>query len=180
MNPDYLLLGHFTRDVLPDRTTIPGGTSLYAALTAHRLGRHVGVVSALAQPGGHAWLFSSSEAIDHLVALAPQARWAGATALAMAGDSSTGPVSPTGASAAAGSGEGAGATVDGTYLVNYQYSQDTPKARVRTYLGGPAQDLYADLSATVGTSGSTAERWRPEVARASLAILTRQRAGRLS
>lgn len=45
-----------------------------------------------------------------------------------------------------------GATVDGTYLVNYQYSQDTPKARVRKYLGGPAQDLYADLSATVGTS----------------------------
>ena len=45
-----------------------------------------------------------------------------------------------------------GAPVDGTYLVNYQYSQDTPKARVRKYLGGPAQDLYADLSATVGTS----------------------------
>jgi sugar/nucleoside kinase (ribokinase family) len=46
MKPDYLLLGHFTRDVLPDGATTPGGTSLYAALTAHRLGRHVGVVSA--------------------------------------------------------------------------------------------------------------------------------------
>jgi hypothetical protein len=44
--PDYLMLGHFTRDVLPDGTTTPGGTSLYAALTAHRLGRNVGVVSA--------------------------------------------------------------------------------------------------------------------------------------
>jgi hypothetical protein len=49
MKPDYLLLGHFTRDVLPDGTTVPGGTSLYAALTAHRLGRHVGVVSAPAE-----------------------------------------------------------------------------------------------------------------------------------
>ena len=44
-----------------------------------------------------------------------------------------------------------GASVNGTYVVHYQYSQDTPKARVRKYLGGPAQDLYADLSATVGT-----------------------------
>ena len=49
MNPDYLMLGHFTRDVLPDRTTIPGGTSLYAALTAYRLGRRVAVVSAPAE-----------------------------------------------------------------------------------------------------------------------------------
>jgi hypothetical protein len=53
MTPDYLLLGHFTRDVLPDGTTTPGGTSLYAALTAHRLGRNVGVVSAPAElPAG--------------------------------------------------------------------------------------------------------------------------------
>ena len=51
-----------------------------------------------------------------------------------------------------------GAPVDGTYPVNYQYSQDTPKARVRKYLGGPAQDLYADLSATVGTSQLLSER----------------------
>ncbi|MDQ2997641.1 MAG: PfkB family carbohydrate kinase [Chloroflexota bacterium] len=49
MNPDYLMLGHFTRDVLPDGTTTPGGTSLYAALTAHCLGKSVGVVSAPAE-----------------------------------------------------------------------------------------------------------------------------------
>lgn len=49
IKPDYLMLGHFTRDVLPDRTTVPGGTSLYAALTAQRLGRNVGVVSAPAE-----------------------------------------------------------------------------------------------------------------------------------
>ena len=47
------MLGHFTRDVLPDGNTTPGGTSLYAALTAHRLGQHVGVVSAPAElPAG--------------------------------------------------------------------------------------------------------------------------------
>jgi hypothetical protein len=49
MNPDYLMLGHFTCDVLPNGTTTPGGTSLYAALTAHRLGRNVGVISAPAE-----------------------------------------------------------------------------------------------------------------------------------
>jgi len=53
MKPDYLMLGHFTRDVLPDGTTTPGGTSLYAALTAHCLGKKVGVVSAAAElPSG--------------------------------------------------------------------------------------------------------------------------------
>lgn len=46
MTPDYLLLGHFTRDVLPDGTTAPGGTSLYASFAAHRLGQRVAVVSA--------------------------------------------------------------------------------------------------------------------------------------
>jgi hypothetical protein len=46
MSPDYLLLGHFTRDVLPDGSTTPGGTAMYAALTAHRLGSRVAVVSA--------------------------------------------------------------------------------------------------------------------------------------
>ena len=49
MTPDYLLLGHFTRDVLPDGALAPGGTSLYAALTAHRLGQRVAVVSAPAE-----------------------------------------------------------------------------------------------------------------------------------
>jgi sugar/nucleoside kinase (ribokinase family) len=49
MTPDYLLLGHFTRDVLPDGTTAPGGTSLYASVAASRLGQHVAVVSAPAE-----------------------------------------------------------------------------------------------------------------------------------
>ena len=37
---------------------------------------------ALAQPEAHCWLFSSSEAVGHLPALAPAARWADASALA--------------------------------------------------------------------------------------------------
>lgn len=45
-----------------------------------------------------------------------------------------------------------GATFNGTYIVSYQYTQTTPKARVRKYLGGASQNLYTDLSATVGTS----------------------------
>jgi sugar/nucleoside kinase (ribokinase family) len=46
--PDYLMLGHVTRDLLPDGTTTPGGTAMYAALTAYRLGCRVAVVSARA------------------------------------------------------------------------------------------------------------------------------------
>jgi sugar/nucleoside kinase (ribokinase family) len=48
MHPEYLLLGHITRDLLPDGTTTPGGTASYAALTAHRLGKRAAVVSARA------------------------------------------------------------------------------------------------------------------------------------
>lgn len=39
------------------------------------------LAQALAAPGGHLWLFSSSEAVGHLRALAPQAAWHGTTAL---------------------------------------------------------------------------------------------------
>jgi hypothetical protein len=46
MRPDYLILGHIACDVLLDGTTVPGGTSLYAALTVQRLGRRVAIISA--------------------------------------------------------------------------------------------------------------------------------------
>jgi sugar/nucleoside kinase (ribokinase family) len=49
MRPDYLLLGHVTRDVLPDGATAPGGTSLYASCMAQRLGLRVAIVSAPAE-----------------------------------------------------------------------------------------------------------------------------------
>jgi hypothetical protein len=47
--PDYLLVGHITRDLLNDGSTVPGGTSFYAAITAHRLGKVVAVISASAE-----------------------------------------------------------------------------------------------------------------------------------
>ena len=46
MIPDYLMLGHFTRDLLPDGSIAPGGTAFYAARTADKLGQRVAVVSA--------------------------------------------------------------------------------------------------------------------------------------
>ena len=48
MQPNYLMLGHITSDLLPDGSTIPGGTALYAARTAQRLGMSPAIVSATA------------------------------------------------------------------------------------------------------------------------------------
>jgi len=42
--PDYVLVGHVTRDLVPDGF-VPGGTVTYAGLTARALGRRVGVVT---------------------------------------------------------------------------------------------------------------------------------------
>lgn len=42
---DTLIIGHVTRDLLPDGGWRPGGAAYYAAVTAHRLGRRVGVVT---------------------------------------------------------------------------------------------------------------------------------------
>jgi hypothetical protein len=46
MIPDYLAIGHITRDLLPDGTSTPGGTALFAALVAARLGCPAAVLSA--------------------------------------------------------------------------------------------------------------------------------------
>ncbi len=46
MPPDYLVIGDLTRDLLPDGGTAPGGTALYAAITASRLGARAAVLSA--------------------------------------------------------------------------------------------------------------------------------------
>ncbi len=42
---DYLLIGHFSKDLLPDGSFQLGGTVAYGALTARALGLRVGVVS---------------------------------------------------------------------------------------------------------------------------------------
>jgi len=43
--PGYLVIGHVSRDLAPDGTFRVGGTATYSALTAHRLGLRVGVVT---------------------------------------------------------------------------------------------------------------------------------------
>lgn len=42
---DYLIIGHLTRDLLPNGTRL-GGTAAYAALTARALGMRVGILTA--------------------------------------------------------------------------------------------------------------------------------------
>ena len=46
--PDYLVIGHVTRDLLPGGAFAPGGTALYAALAVQRLGLRAAVVTAAA------------------------------------------------------------------------------------------------------------------------------------
>jgi sugar/nucleoside kinase (ribokinase family) len=46
--PDYLIIGHVTRDLLPGGASSPGGTALYAGLAAARLGLRSAVVTAAA------------------------------------------------------------------------------------------------------------------------------------
>lgn len=43
--PDYLVIGHITVDILPDGKYVLGGTALYSALTAARLGARVAVLT---------------------------------------------------------------------------------------------------------------------------------------
>jgi len=43
--PDYLLIGHITADLQPDGSVVLGGTALYSALTASRLGARVAVLT---------------------------------------------------------------------------------------------------------------------------------------
>ena len=43
--PQYLVIGHICADLLPDGSVVLGGTALYSALTAARLGWRVGVLT---------------------------------------------------------------------------------------------------------------------------------------
>jgi sugar/nucleoside kinase (ribokinase family) len=43
--PEYLVVGHICADLLPDGRAVLGGTALYSALTAARLGLRVGVLT---------------------------------------------------------------------------------------------------------------------------------------
>lgn len=46
--PDYVVVGHLTRDLLPDGAAAPGGTVFYGAVAAARLGYRAGIVTAAA------------------------------------------------------------------------------------------------------------------------------------
>ena len=67
---DALIVGHLTRDLLPDGAWRPGGAALYAGVTALRLGLRVGVVTsapgdlcaAVAETLGEALLIAKSSA----------------------------------------------------------------------------------------------------------------------
>ncbi|MBM3188481.1 MAG: ribokinase [Chloroflexi bacterium] len=47
-SPQFLVIGHVTRDLVPDGSYRVGGTATYSALTAARLGYRVGVLTAAA------------------------------------------------------------------------------------------------------------------------------------
>jgi len=59
--PEYLVIGHVTKDLLPDGTFRPGGTATYSGLTAEHLGLRVGVVTSADEDSP---LFKDSPAIE--------------------------------------------------------------------------------------------------------------------
>ena len=69
MVPDYVVIGHLSRDVQADGSIVPGGTVTYAALTARNLGRRVGVVTSASDAVDLAGIFEDIE-----VACVPAAR----------------------------------------------------------------------------------------------------------
>ncbi|MBF6614165.1 MAG: ribokinase [Chloroflexi bacterium] len=46
--PDYVVLGHVAKDLLPGGGSMPGGTVTYAAITAQRLGLQAAIVTSMA------------------------------------------------------------------------------------------------------------------------------------
>ena len=62
VRPNYVVVGHITRDLLPTGGSRTGGTVTYAAITAARLGYRVGVLtSASPDDVPHQWLASAND-----------------------------------------------------------------------------------------------------------------------
>ena len=85
--PAWIVRGNGGRDWLGDQLRAAGAhvrvVQAYARATpALAAGERALLDAALAEPARWTWLFSSSEAIDNLQALAPGARWAAGRALA--------------------------------------------------------------------------------------------------
>lgn len=59
--PNYLALGHITRDMLPHGALLTGGTAFYAAYTAYRLGLRAAILTAL--PAGPAELIGTADVV---------------------------------------------------------------------------------------------------------------------
>lgn len=69
--PDYLAIGHISKDLRPDGPGVAGGTVLYATLTAQRLGRQAALVTALA--AADAGLLDAARAAGIAVQIRPSA-----------------------------------------------------------------------------------------------------------
>lgn len=46
MNPNFVTIGHITKDLLPDGSFVPGGTVTFASITARNLGQRAGIITA--------------------------------------------------------------------------------------------------------------------------------------
>lgn len=46
MNPNFVTIGHITKDLLPDGGFVPGGTVTFASITARNLGQRAGMITA--------------------------------------------------------------------------------------------------------------------------------------
>lgn len=66
--PDYLIIGHVTKDLMPDGSYRVGGTATYVALTVARLGASVAVLTS-AHPG-----FRPLQGLDSIVVRSRPAR----------------------------------------------------------------------------------------------------------
>jgi uroporphyrinogen-III synthase len=82
-----IVRGEQGRDWLAETLTAAGATVRFVAAYARRVpslgaAERAVLQGALAQPAGHAWVFSSAEAVHHLGALAPGAAWAHGQAVA--------------------------------------------------------------------------------------------------
>ncbi len=64
---DYLVVGHVTHDIHPGKPDTLGGTVAYAAVTAHKLGRKVGMVTRVSPD--FPWIGWLEENVDHVCVL---------------------------------------------------------------------------------------------------------------
>jgi sugar/nucleoside kinase (ribokinase family) len=67
--PDYLVIGHVSKDLLPDGRARAGGTATYSAITAQRLGLQAAIVTSLAEEDE--WLLEEARQVGVWVQAVP-------------------------------------------------------------------------------------------------------------